>query len=345
MALVTQITNSRQGNANSVFYKLAAQQPAADCNSSQPVSTACIFNDIASGTIAMPCTRGTTNCNTSNSNRKYGVLSGYGAAPGYDLATGLGTVNVFNLVTASAWQSLADAPAASINEGGVLNAASYEVGAAVAPGSIAAVYGIFPLSSFPPKEGLPLPPMLAGLAFRFGAGFPAPLLRFRALKSTYRYLGVGAANRFTAYCYTGGRPSPMQFVRIARFAPGVFSVNGQGTGQGAILDEAYHLADISNPAGTDAIIQIYCTGLGAVTNQPPSGAAAPGEPLAETTVSPVVTIGGAVAPALFSGLVPGSVGLYQVNARIPRDAARGAAVALSVSIGGVTSNAVTIALR
>jgi subtilase family serine protease len=71
MALVTQITNSRQGNANSVFYKLAAQQPAADCNSSQPVSTACIFNDIASGTIAMPCTRGTTNCNTSNSSRKY----------------------------------------------------------------------------------------------------------------------------------------------------------------------------------------------------------------------------------------------------------------------------------
>jgi uncharacterized protein (TIGR03437 family) len=137
----------------------------------------------------------------------------------------------------------------------------------------------------------------------------------------------------------------MQFVRIARFAPGVFSVNGQGTGQGAILDEAYHLADISNPAGTDAIIQIYCTGLGAVTNQPPSGAGAPGEPLAETTMAPVVAIGGAVAPVLFSGLVPGSVGLYQVNARIPRDAARGAAVALSVSIGGVTSNAVTIALR
>jgi uncharacterized protein (TIGR03437 family) len=82
---------------------------------------------------------------------------------------------VFNLVTASGWQSLADAPVASINEGGVLNAASNELGAAVAPGSIAAVYGSFPLSSFPPKDGLPLPPMLAGLAFKFGAGFPAPL--------------------------------------------------------------------------------------------------------------------------------------------------------------------------
>jgi DHA1 family tetracycline resistance protein-like MFS transporter len=52
-------------------------------------------------------------------------------------------VNVFNLVTANGWRSLADAPEASINEGGVLNAASYEVGAAVAPGSIAAVFGHF----------------------------------------------------------------------------------------------------------------------------------------------------------------------------------------------------------
>jgi subtilase family serine protease len=85
MALVNQQTNSRQGNANFVFYKLAAQQAG-------------VFNDVTTGTIAMPCLTGTINCNTAVSGDTYGVLSGYNTGPGYDLATGLGSVNVANLV-------------------------------------------------------------------------------------------------------------------------------------------------------------------------------------------------------------------------------------------------------
>jgi Pro-kumamolisin, activation domain/Bacterial Ig-like domain (group 3) len=85
MALVNQKTNSRQGNANYVFYKLAAHQPD-------------VFNDVATGTIAMPCQRGSINCTTATAGDQYGVLSGYATGVGYDLATGLGSVNVANLV-------------------------------------------------------------------------------------------------------------------------------------------------------------------------------------------------------------------------------------------------------
>ena len=91
MAQTTQNPNERQGNANYIFYKLAAQQPTA-------------FHDVTSGTIAMPCATGSPNCTTSVSGHAYGVLSGYNATSKYDLATGLGTVDVNNLVTK--WNSV-----------------------------------------------------------------------------------------------------------------------------------------------------------------------------------------------------------------------------------------------
>lgn len=47
----------------------------------------------------------------------------------------------------------------------------------------------------------------------------------------------------------------------------------------------------------------------------------------------------------FAGLAPGFVGLYQVNVQIPEGAPTGNNVPLAISVGGVTSNTVTIALR
>ena len=58
-----------------------------------------------------------------------------------------------------------------------------------------------------------------------------------------------------------------------------------------------------------------------------------------------MTIGGATALVSFSGLTPGAVGVYQVNVQVPADAPAGDAVPLTLSIGGVTSNTVTIAVQ
>ena len=93
----------RQGNANYVLYQLAKQQYAAAtaCNSvASPLpASACTFNDVTAGTIAMPCAKGsTTDCTTTVGTDRYGVLNGYSAATGYDLATGVGSVNAANLV-------------------------------------------------------------------------------------------------------------------------------------------------------------------------------------------------------------------------------------------------------
>jgi subtilase family serine protease len=103
MALVNQKTHSRQGNANYVFYKLAAEEPAANCNSTLGPASTCIFNDITFGTNALPCGAGTPNCATEG-NLPVGVLTGYNAGVGYDLATGLGSINAYNLV--HRWKSV-----------------------------------------------------------------------------------------------------------------------------------------------------------------------------------------------------------------------------------------------
>ena len=47
----------------------------------------------------------------------------------------------------------------------------------------------------------------------------------------------------------------------------------------------------------------------------------------------------------FSGLAPGFVGLYQVNARVPATSATGPSVPVVISIGGVQSNTVTMAVQ
>jgi hypothetical protein len=102
MALVNQKTGQRQGIANFVIYKLAQTQFQAGtaCNSvASPLpAAACTFNDITTGTNATPCTKGSTNCNTTVSSDTIGVLSGYNAGTGYDFATGLGSINANNLV-------------------------------------------------------------------------------------------------------------------------------------------------------------------------------------------------------------------------------------------------------
>jgi len=98
VAMIDQKTGSRQGNLNPILYALAAQQSASNCNASGTPASGCIFNDVTLGTIAMPCLKNSPNCTVNNSSDANGVLSGYSTGVGYDLATGLGSVNINNLV-------------------------------------------------------------------------------------------------------------------------------------------------------------------------------------------------------------------------------------------------------
>jgi hypothetical protein len=105
MALINQKADSRQGNANYVLYRLAAQQDPAACNSSAGPAPDCIFNDVTQGSNRVTCVAGSPDCSTNGQPLSIGILGGYDAGVGYDLATGLGSMNVANLV--HAWKTVA----------------------------------------------------------------------------------------------------------------------------------------------------------------------------------------------------------------------------------------------
>jgi uncharacterized protein (TIGR03437 family) len=137
-----------------------------------------------------------------------------------------------------------------------------------------------------------------------------------------------------------GLISAQQPVTIAPYAPGIFSLNQQGTGQGTIeIVPTALMAAVQGPGSQPVIkgqyIAIFCTGLGPVSNQPATGAAAPSNPLAMTTTVPTVPIGGVPALVTFSGLAPGFAGLGQQHQR--RHWNRGCAIEHSYHCGSVSS--------
>ena len=97
------------GNPNPVYYQIGAHQyaggGAAACDSSAGPASTCSFNDVTKGDIAVPCA-GLFNCYFGGGG--LGVLSAstssyqpaFGTGPGWDFATGIGTVNAYNLLTA-----------------------------------------------------------------------------------------------------------------------------------------------------------------------------------------------------------------------------------------------------
>ena len=241
------------------------------------------------------------------------------------------------------------APASASNA--FVSAAAPASGSALAPRSIASLYGTNLSSAVASADaGPPLPFTLADTTLTIG-GLPAPLF----------FVSPGQINFQIPLCRGAGRPAagghPGRAEHNRHGAdPAIFSraVHGQRAGHRTGIHRNRRAprtlaapADQfpgARPAKPGEFLSIYCTGLGDVSNRPVLGAASPSSPLAATLAPPTVTIGGVNAPVQFSGLAPGFVGLYQVNVTVPGGVAPGSGVPLVLTIGGVPSNTATIAL-
>ena len=148
MALINQKAGAAQGSPNQQLYELAAKQKNSSCSAEKgSTSNGCYFNDIDQGTISMACVAVANtaeggaiyagggnwqqssqyvgsvspNCTIVNSSDAVGTLSGYTAVAGYDEATGLGSLNVANVLnawvsdagTSTATMTITTTPAAS----------------------------------------------------------------------------------------------------------------------------------------------------------------------------------------------------------------------------------------
>lgn len=105
LALVEQKNGALLGQVNYVLYRLAQMQ-GNSCNSSTQTNptaqTSCVFYDVTVGNNEVPCAGSSPGCSSTKSGTN-GFLTGEVAGTGYDLATGLGSVNATNL--ANDWKN------------------------------------------------------------------------------------------------------------------------------------------------------------------------------------------------------------------------------------------------
>ena len=219
----------------------------------------------------------------------------------------------------------------------VANAASGDP-SAVAPGSIASIYGSGLAPSIAIAAAFPLPPQLGGASVSVN-GAAAPL--FYAAPNQIDFLVPNLLSGNAAVTVTvGGVQTVARNVSVRDTAPGIF-VLPQGRAATVNQDGSVNSAD--HPAPPASVVAVYATGLGAVNPPVAIGAQAPTASLSKVTATVTATIGGQPATVLFAGLAPAYAGLYQVNLVVPQIAPGDYPV--QISTGDATSNTATISIR
>jgi uncharacterized protein (TIGR03437 family) len=229
--------------------------------------------------------------------------------------------------------TIAAVSAPVISPGGVVNGASFSAGPVV-PGSIVSIFGTA-LASGTAQAATNSPPTTLQSTQVLMNGIAAPLFYVSPTQINaevpWEVSGLFVTD-LTVQVISNGVQSNVVTTPLAATAPGIFAVvhNADNT-----------LVTSAKPAVPGEYLVVYCTGLGTVSNQPPTGTAAPMSPLSYTAQNSTVTIGGLSASVPFSGLAPGFTGLYQVDAQVPASVASSSAAPLVLSIGGAS---ITVAI-
>lgn len=230
----------------------------------------------------------------------------------------------------------------------VTNGASWVEGA-VSPGSIVSCFGWY----LGPARGIHLEVRGNRVATRLAEtealfdDVPAPLLLAQENQVTAVVpSSVSSRPSVRVEIAVGGRRSNAVLVPVAAAAPGIFTLDASGQGQGAILNQDGSLNSRANPAGQESVIVLYATGLGQ-TEPPLAEGLLATLPPAVVAQRVSVWVDGMEGEVLYAGTAPGYVsGLYQVNARLPRGIGSGDAIPVVVRVGGYTSQpGVTLAVQ
>jgi len=241
-------------------------------------------------------------------------------------------------------------PTPTSSAAGVVNAAS-ELGGAVAPGEIVAIYGngIGPaaLANFQISPNNFFESYTGSTTIAFD-GIPAPLIYASGGQTAaiVPYSVAGQTSTQMVITYQGRASAPVT-VPVAASAPGLFSANASGTGNGAIGNTDGSVNSPANPAQRGSIIVLYGRGEG--QTDPPGVDGRIALSVYPKPVLPVkVSIGGidATAGILYAGAAPTLVaGVFQINVTVPTNVPAGA-VPVVVTIGQASSQpGLTVSLQ
>src|ERR1022692_3821265 len=205
----------------------------------------------------------------------------------------------------------------------------------VAPGGLISVYGqqMSPVNLA--TSEIPLPTALGESCLTVN-GVAVPVL-FVSSQQINGQLPFNVDGNAQMTLRTPGGISDNFNFSILPAAPSVFrsGVAGPDTGIPTITRaDNGQLITPTNPVHPGDSIVIWATGLGHTSPAIDSGLPAPSDPLPFAVIHPIVTLGGVGLDILYAGLTPGSVGLNQINATVPKSVPLGLSLPLVISQGG-----------
>jgi uncharacterized protein (TIGR03437 family) len=232
---------------------------------------------------------------------------------------------------------------------GVVSAASFESGP-LAPGGFVSIFGERLSEGTYQSTTLPLPKELGETVIFFTGGPGIGLLKMPILLATDKQANAIVPDSIPPntihqiYVRRGLVRSLPVYVTVAESQPAVFLAAPGVSRQGHIYRSDGTLAGPGSSASAGEYIVLWCSGLGTTDPPVPAGTAAPATGLAETVNQVRLTIGGANAQVVFSGLAPGFANLYQVNAIVPGGVAPGDQIDVLLDVAGQQSSPVTMSI-
>ncbi len=227
----------------------------------------------------------------------------------------------------------------AVPKNGAVGGASFTIGAPLAVGSIATLFGQNLASQTATAASLPLSASLGGSSVTLN-GIAAPLFYVSSTQINF-FVPYELAGQTTATIAvsTSGGIVELAGVPIVPQSPGIFELDAAGDAAAVHLNGT--VVSATAPASSGEVLELFATGLGPVSNVPSDGTAPPSGTLATDQIAPTVTIGGVNAPVSFAGLAPGFVGLYQINVTVPSGLPAGPAT-VTISVGPLSGNSAVI---
>ncbi len=216
------------------------------------------------------------------------------------------------------------------------NAASYAQ-QAIAPGSLATLFGTNLSLTTASAQTVPLPLSLNDVAVTFN-GIPAPLLYVSPTQINTQVPAAVPAGTAQVVVRVAGAYSTAFPMQVQAAAPGIFVVGGFA----AALNQDGSVNDAAQPASPGSIVSVYLTGDAAWDSNVLDGDPASGQPAVSHPPALLVTVKGQAAAVTYAGPAPGYAGLIQINCKIP--ALPTGTYPLTVTIDGQASNAASISV-